>query len=85
MEGGGLAFSGVLPSGDVGEFVVLTFSFTFLGGAVLDFGVFTGELAFAAEVSAAGFGAVEGVMAEDFGEFDGGFEGFFGELLRGLL
>jgi len=36
-------------------------SFTFLGVV----------LAFAAEVSAVGFGAVEGVMAEDFGEFDG--------------
>ena len=61
---------GVFPSGDVLVFVVVAAGFTGLGLAGLDFGIVVEELVLGAEVAAARFFAVEGVVAEDFGEFN---------------
>ena len=61
---------GVFPCGDVEILVVVASGFTRLGFAVLDFFVGFGELVLQAEVASAGFGTVEGVVAEDFGEVD---------------
>ena len=60
----------VFPSGNVGEIRVIALRLTGLGIAGEHLGVFVEELMFQAEMAAAGFLAVAGVVAHDFGEFE---------------
>ena len=52
------------------ELVVVAFGLARLGAAILNLGVVFGELVFRTEVASTGLLAVEGIMAEDFGEFE---------------